>query len=685
MGEIFRATDQELGRDVAVKVLAERYAQDDGLRQRFKREALAAARLSGNPNMVTIFDVDEHNGRPFIVMEYLGAARSTSGRAGACPRSQVLRWLDDAAAALDAAHEAGRRPSRRQAGQPDPRRPTGNVHVADFGIASASGHGVVHAGRHGPRHRRVPVAGAGAGRAGRRRERPLRTRVVAWELLAGQAAVPGRLADRRGGRPRDGADPVVARGEPRRAGRRSTRSSSGRSRRSRATATRPRRSSSATCARALHEDAGDTWIERPPPATAATRLRRRRRLALVDPGARGAAGRGRHPRRGPLLAWRRRRRRRRPRPRTIVKTVTSQGTTVHQTVTATPPPPPRRQRPSTTRLERRERLGAERRGLREDPGGRPRGGAAAARAGGGEAVRHGRTTEAYAAYNLAYTRYRLGNCTEVVTLLDRSESIQGARKEIDRLRKAAREALLEAYSSERERRTAPRSTRLYSPDLIGSHQSRFSRYQSTVSSRPPRRTSAAAAQPRPLSLLESTEYRRSWPGRSCDVPDEVGARAGQVEDPADDVHVLALLPADVVDLACLALAQRELDPGAVILDVQPLAPLPAVAVHRQVLPVERVRDEERQELLRVLARAVGVRAARDQRVDAVGAHVREHLQVAAGLRRRVRARRRGSARPRCTARRRAGCRRTPRRSRPAGGGCRAAARGRAAPASRARR
>jgi len=37
MGEIFRATDQELDRDVAVKVLAERYAQDDGLRQRFKR------------------------------------------------------------------------------------------------------------------------------------------------------------------------------------------------------------------------------------------------------------------------------------------------------------------------------------------------------------------------------------------------------------------------------------------------------------------------------------------------------------------------------------------------------------------------------------------------------------------------------------------------------------------------
>ena len=71
MGEIFRATDQELGREVAVKVLAERYAQDEPLRARFKREALAAARLSGDPNIVTIFDVGEHDGRPMIVMEYL--------------------------------------------------------------------------------------------------------------------------------------------------------------------------------------------------------------------------------------------------------------------------------------------------------------------------------------------------------------------------------------------------------------------------------------------------------------------------------------------------------------------------------------------------------------------------------------------------------------------------------------
>src|SRR5215210_377470 len=71
MGEIYRARDRELGRDVAVKLLDERFADDASLRRRFRREALAAARLSGTPHIVTIFDVGEWRGRPFIVMEYL--------------------------------------------------------------------------------------------------------------------------------------------------------------------------------------------------------------------------------------------------------------------------------------------------------------------------------------------------------------------------------------------------------------------------------------------------------------------------------------------------------------------------------------------------------------------------------------------------------------------------------------
>ncbi len=94
MGEIYRATDEALGRDVAVKVLSAAYAQDGDVRERFKREALAAARLSGEQNAVTIFDVGEHRGRPFIVMEYVpGGSLADRLRAGRPPLADALGWL----------------------------------------------------------------------------------------------------------------------------------------------------------------------------------------------------------------------------------------------------------------------------------------------------------------------------------------------------------------------------------------------------------------------------------------------------------------------------------------------------------------------------------------------------------------------------------------------------------------
>src|SRR3954451_24157713 len=108
MGEIYKATDDSLGREVAVKVLAERFAQDDALRARFTREALAAARLSGDPSTVTIYDVGEWEGRPFIVMEYVdGGSLEDQLRAGPPAPDDALDWLRQAAAALDAAHAKG--------------------------------------------------------------------------------------------------------------------------------------------------------------------------------------------------------------------------------------------------------------------------------------------------------------------------------------------------------------------------------------------------------------------------------------------------------------------------------------------------------------------------------------------------------------------------------------------------
>ncbi len=142
MGEIFRATDTTLGRAVAVKVLAEGYAQDASVRERFTREALAVARLSGNPNIVTIYDVGEHRERPFIVMEYLpgGSLEQKLRAEGAQTPRQSLEWLEQAASALDAAHREGVvhrdvKPANLLLDR------YGHVHVADFGIASAAGLG----------------------------------------------------------------------------------------------------------------------------------------------------------------------------------------------------------------------------------------------------------------------------------------------------------------------------------------------------------------------------------------------------------------------------------------------------------------------------------------------------------------------------------------------------------------
>jgi serine/threonine-protein kinase len=139
MGELYRAVDEELGRPVAVKLLAARYAGDKEVRARFRREALAAARLSGEPNTVAVFDVGEWRGTPFIVMEYLaGGTLEDRLRHGAQPPAEAIRWLEDAARSLDAAHRHGIvhrdvKPANLLLDD------EGRVRVGDFGIATAAG------------------------------------------------------------------------------------------------------------------------------------------------------------------------------------------------------------------------------------------------------------------------------------------------------------------------------------------------------------------------------------------------------------------------------------------------------------------------------------------------------------------------------------------------------------------
>ena len=139
MGEIYRATDTTLGRDVAIKVLDDRHARDESVRARFTREALAAARLSGTANIVTIYDVGEWQDRPFIVMEYVGGGSLEERlKSGGVTIGQSLDWLEQAGNALDAAHRSGVvhrdvKPANLLIDRHD------RIHVADFGIASAVG------------------------------------------------------------------------------------------------------------------------------------------------------------------------------------------------------------------------------------------------------------------------------------------------------------------------------------------------------------------------------------------------------------------------------------------------------------------------------------------------------------------------------------------------------------------
>src|SRR3954469_23691697 len=108
MATVYACEDQVLGRLVAVKVLAAHFSADPSAAERFQREARAAARVSDHPHVVTIYDIGDHEGTPFIVMEYFpGGTLADQLRSGEpIPRAASLRWMEEAASALDHAHNA---------------------------------------------------------------------------------------------------------------------------------------------------------------------------------------------------------------------------------------------------------------------------------------------------------------------------------------------------------------------------------------------------------------------------------------------------------------------------------------------------------------------------------------------------------------------------------------------------
>src|ERR1017187_7657351 len=107
MGEVYRARDARLGRDVAIKVLPEALAHDAGRLRRFEQEARAIAALS-HSNILGIHDIGTHDGAPFLVSEFLdGQTLREKLVTGPLPLRRAIEYALGIAEGLAAAHEKG--------------------------------------------------------------------------------------------------------------------------------------------------------------------------------------------------------------------------------------------------------------------------------------------------------------------------------------------------------------------------------------------------------------------------------------------------------------------------------------------------------------------------------------------------------------------------------------------------
>jgi serine/threonine-protein kinase len=136
MGEVWRAEDTKLGREVALKVLPEAFAQDPDRLARFEREARVLASLS-HPNIAGIHGLEEVEGKRFLVMELVeGQTLAELIQQGPMPLNEAVGIAKDIAEAVEAAHEKGvvhrdLKPANVNI------TPDGKVKVLDFGLAKA--------------------------------------------------------------------------------------------------------------------------------------------------------------------------------------------------------------------------------------------------------------------------------------------------------------------------------------------------------------------------------------------------------------------------------------------------------------------------------------------------------------------------------------------------------------------
>jgi eukaryotic-like serine/threonine-protein kinase len=138
MADVYLAEDESLNRRVAIKILADRYTQDGGFVERFRREATAAAGLN-HPNIVSIYDRGEAEGTYYIAMEYIEGPtlkEEITARAP-LPEAEAIGYAQQALQALEFAHRRGVihrdiKPHNMMV------TPDGLLKVTDFGIARAA-------------------------------------------------------------------------------------------------------------------------------------------------------------------------------------------------------------------------------------------------------------------------------------------------------------------------------------------------------------------------------------------------------------------------------------------------------------------------------------------------------------------------------------------------------------------
>ena len=207
MSNVYKATDLILERTVAVKILAEHLSDDERFVARFRREALAVAKLI-HPNIVQVYDTGIDDGRHYIVMEYV------DGRSGA----QILQRHGpvepeiaaeigiQACAGLDYAHRRGIihrdvKPGNLMVIGGPVGGGEMTVKLTDFGIARAIEQTRITQVGSVRRHRRLPGARAGARRGGDAGHRRLRARRRPLPVPHRPPSLRGLLAGRAGGAP----------------------------------------------------------------------------------------------------------------------------------------------------------------------------------------------------------------------------------------------------------------------------------------------------------------------------------------------------------------------------------------------------------------------------------------------------------------------------------------------------